>query len=105
MTERESLISARPIALQEGWQNGPASIELDVDELNLDDGVGAGIIFKISTPTDPSDGMRIELGTGSLDMPAGQGRLEFWLAASLAQARDLRDALTEIIDANGMVAP
>lgn len=89
------------IALQTGWQGGPASIKLDVDELQLDDGsIGAGVIFRISTPTDPSDGMVIELGTGELELPAGRGRLEFWVAGSLAQAREIRDALTAILEAH-----
>lgn len=89
------------IDLQYGWQNGPAWIELEVDELQFDDGeVGAGVILRCSSPTEPSGEHELELGTGKVTFPAGQGRLEFWLAASMAQVVALRDALTKILTAN-----
>lgn len=86
------------IALQESWQGGPASIEVECDEITLDSGAnGIAVLFKIETPIDPTDGAHIELGTGKIDFPAGHGRLEFWVAGSLEQARELRDALSAII--------
>lgn len=92
------------VPLQCGWQNGPAWIELEPDELMLDDGsVAMGIIIRCSSPTDPSGEHELEIGTGRITFPAGQGHFEFWLAASMAQATELRDALTAIISANEAV--
>lgn len=86
------------VELLHGWQSGPASLAFYLDELILDDGnAGVGVIFEISTPTDPSDGTSVELGIGKLEFPAGKGRLEFCVAASLQQALAIRNGLTEIL--------
>jgi hypothetical protein len=89
------------VSLQEGWQGGPAHIALELDELEFDDGtIGPGVILEIRTPTDASgDVTTIELGTGKIEFPQGQGQLEFYVAASMAQATELRDALTQLIEA------
>lgn len=91
----------RIIDLLEGWQGGPASITLETDALTLDDGTEAiGVIFKIDTATDADGSIQVPLGTGTLSFPPGPGRLEFWVAGSMLHVRELRDALTEILDAN-----
>lgn len=91
----------RRVELQEGWQGGPAHVEVEGDELLLDGGVtGIGVIFKIETPLDldsryPAE---LEIGAGAITVRPLEGvetRLRFYVAASREQARELAAAILE----------
>jgi hypothetical protein len=91
--------------LQEGWQGGPASLVLELDELELDDGsAGPGVIFQVETPCDIDSEGQFGLGCGELQLPKGKGHLKFWVAASMEQAARIRDGLATMIDQAGTPA-
>ena len=106
MPERRRAPEVNPrIALQKGWQGGPASIELEVDEILLDHNEDEGepaLMLKLESTTlpDPGATFELEIGTGKLTFPSGPGTIEFWVCASMPQARELRDALTTILEEN-----
>jgi len=87
------------IALQEKWQDGPASIDVVTDLVTLDGGqIGPAVLIEIETSLLLEDAA-LELGVLRCEIPATKAEARLMLAASYEQARQLRDALTEIIDA------
>ena len=86
------------IPLQTGWQGGPAWISLEVDEHELDEGVGAAVLIEFETPLDIDSEGEFGIGTGTITLPPGKGALRFVLCASLNQARTIRDELTRLLE-------
>lgn len=85
------------VAMLTGWQGGPATIEIECDELTLDDGsVGLGIVVLVDTVCDDrDDDGTLEAGSAMID--ARVTRIRVTLAGSREQARELIAALEEAI--------
>lgn len=81
------------IALDPNWQGDDATLEIQYDILGRDangDDYG-GIIFRLHTPLDMSEGDRMTLGIGSgeIQFPVGAGVMDFMFVAREEQAREL----------------
>lgn len=84
------------VELMHEWQGGPASIEVEGDQLADPDVYG--VILRISTAADlgAGDTFSLELGAGRavIEMPEHvKPQLEFSVAAKEAQARELAHAI------------
>lgn len=89
----------RVVQLDEKWQGGPASLELEVDEF----AEGPALILRVETASE------VGAGYGSLEIPLGAGearvrlpekirsQLSFSVAATLEQARELHAAIGEAL--------
>jgi hypothetical protein len=90
------------IDLQHGWQNGPASIEVECDEVMLDgEVIGTGVMLDILTTLDVEDAS-VDLGLLRVDLPPTKAAARLTLCASIEQARAIRDALSAIISGEGV---
>lgn len=89
------------VALQHGWQAGPASIDADADEIVLDSGgVGTGVLLQIQTTLNVEEASA-DLGVLTVNAPDAKMEATLTLAASIEQARELRDVLSAIVEATG----
>lgn len=83
------------IELDSGYNEGPVTLSLEMDELY--DGQPGLLMYLHSTSAGTVQATTINLGIGSVEMKAGETEFRYDLCARLEAARQLRDAFTKLV--------